>query len=107
MQTPSKPWAAAGLAAVAVPGAGYAALILVDAFRCPPSYAVVVEIITGFVALVLAAFGLGVAALAVGFWHGDFPLRSWRIACGVLALGTVIAAAALVLNPTYCLIKYP
>ena len=107
MQTPSKPWAAAGWTAVAVPCAGCAALILVDALRCPPSYAVVVEIITGFVALPLAAFSLGVAALAVGFWRGDFPLRGWCIACGVLALGTVIAAAALGLDPRYCVIKYP
>lgn len=94
MQPRSKPWAAAGVAAVAVPTAGYMALLLVDALRCSPSHAMFMAFFAAFAALPLAALGLGVAALAVGFWPGEFPLRGWRIGCCVLALVAVIAGAA-------------
>ncbi len=106
MQSRSKPWAAAGGAAVAVPAAGYAALLLVDALRCSPNHAMFMAFFAAFAALPLAALGLGVAALAVGLWRGEFPLRGWRIGCCVLALGAVTAAAAFGLHdlhdPSFC-----
>ena len=109
MQAKSKPWASAGWAAAAVPGAGYAALLLIDAFRCDPGHAAFMAFFTGFVALPLAGFAFGATALVVVLFRGEFPLRAWRIACCALAVGAVIGTAVMCASwmhdPTFCRIE--
>jgi hypothetical protein len=102
-----KPWIHTLLPAAGIPVAAYATLVITDALRCGSNHASFMAFFLGvFLALPAIGVAIGGATVVLAFWRGTFPLRGWRVACTVLAIGLTIFCLATVFqnphDPTFC-----
>ena len=86
--------------AAAIPLAWCAGLVIAEGISCGGTGVVVALFLGGLAALVPTIIAILIAALALSVWKGPFPVRAWQIVCCILALGSALLGAWLVVDNT-------